>query len=425
MSKLQPTPRRVRVERNIYKRGDGAFEVGFRDGSGKQRWRTVPGGIQAARALRNDLLARRNRGDQVAANPRLRFSEAADCWLDGPVMDLREQTRNSYRWAVDRHLRRRFATRRVDAVTADDLAGLVRELRDEGLTDPTIGKVLGVVNRIYRYATRRLGYAGPNPQTQLLRTERPRMSAARPRRIFLGTELEETITAAGEPYRTMFILAALTGARVSELIALTWADVQLDDLEDATVAFVRQLDRKGNVSPSKTERSARSVPVPRELALILARHKLACRDGRPEAFVFATSTGRSIGQRNVSRALQAAQRRAHTKEGRPTFPQLHGGSPKPHRGSLPSMHSFRHTVATRALLAGESVDEVAFLLGHVNANVTRAVYTHEVNDARRRAFRRSAMVAEYKHAIEAAGTPCVRQDTPMKIEEVLEIRSGS
>ncbi|MGO9958580.1 MAG: hypothetical protein ACLP50_21885 [Solirubrobacteraceae bacterium] len=35
------------------------------------------------------------------------------------------------------------------------------------------------------------------------------------------------------------------------------------------------------------------------------------------------------------------------------------------------MHSFRHTVASRALLAGESVDEIAFLLGHRDANVTR------------------------------------------------------
>ena len=29
------------------------------------------------------------------------------------------------------------------------------------------------------------------------------------------------------------------------------------------------------------------------------------------------------------------------------------------------MHSVRNTVARRALLAGESVDEVAFLLGHL------------------------------------------------------------
>ena len=66
----------------------------------------------------------------------------------------------------------------------------------------------------------------------------------------------------------------------------------------------------------------------------------------------------------------------------------------PH-GAVPSMHSFRHTVASRALLAGESVDEVAFLLGHRDANVTRAVYVRELSDARRRTMRRSRMVAEF------------------------------
>jgi integrase len=64
-------------------------------------------------------------------------------------------------------------------------------------------------------------------------------------------------------------------------------------------------------------------------------------------------------------------------------------------GDLPSMHSFRHTVASRALLAGESVDEIAFLLGHRDANVTRAVYVRELADTRRRSMRRSRMLAEY------------------------------
>jgi integrase len=59
------------------------------------------------------------------------------------------------------------------------------------------------------------------------------------------------------------------------------------------------------------------------------------------------------------------------------------------------MHSFRHTVASLALLAGESVDEVAFLLGHRDGTVTRTVYVREVADARRRALRRSRMAAEY------------------------------
>ena len=66
----------------------------------------------------------------------------------------------------------------------------------------------------------------------------------------------------------------------------------------------------------------------------------------------------------------------------------------PH-GVLPSMHSFRHTVASRAIPAGESVDEVAFLLGHRDANVTRAVDVRELADARRRSMRRSHMLAEF------------------------------
>lgn len=59
-------------------------------------------------------------------------------------------------------------------------------------------------------------------------------------------------------------------------------------------------------------------------------------------------------------------------------------------GVLPSMHSFRHTVASRVLLAGESVDEAGFLLGHRDGNVTRTVYVRETADARRRAMQRSA-----------------------------------
>ena len=59
-------------------------------------------------------------------------------------------------------------------------------------------------------------------------------------------------------------------------------------------------------------------------------------------------------------------------------------------------------MASRALLAGESVGEVAFLLGHRDGTVTRTVYVREVADARRRALRRSRMTAEYAGALRVA-----------------------
>ena len=400
MNSTPSAPRRVRVERNIYRRPTGVFEVGYKDTSGKQRWRTVDGGITAARALRDQLIAQRNRREPAPDNVRLRFADAADQWLTGPVTDLRQTTRDCYRNAVDNHLRARFGTRRLDAVTPDDLAALVRELRSEGRAEASIAICVGVTNRIYRYAARRLGWVGSNPVSLMLPSERPKPSQAKRRRLFEGTELEETIAAATEPYKTLFTVAALTGARLSELLGLTWANLHLEPIDDAEIEFAHQIDRKGQIRPTKTSESARTVPIPTQLAQILVNHRSCCTHLELADFVFATRSGRAISQRNTVRALRAAQGAARTADGQLTYQILHetdvAGRPVdiPH-GALPSMHSFRHTVASRALLAGESIDEVAFLLGHRDANVTRAVYLRELSDARRRAMRRSRISTEF------------------------------
>jgi integrase len=365
MSGPDHTQRRVRVERNIYRRPTGVLEVGFKDGAGIQRWRTVDGGIMAARALRDDLLARRGRGEVVSRDARPRFGGAADERLNGPVLDLRASTQAGYRNAVEQHLRARFGGRKLDDVTADDLAAMVRDLRGAGKSEATSLVVLGVTGRIYKLAARRLGWHEPDDPDALIRAAEG-FSGQAP--IFTGEQIEQTITVAPEPIRTMFTVAALTGARMSELCGLTWADVTLADLDKAELTFAWQIDRTGDRRPTKTHGSARTVPIPRELAVLLARHKLAARDMGPEAFVFATRTRHPFGQRNVQRALRRAHSDARDGDGRPTFPILHeldvcGDPVKVPQGALPSMHSFRHTVASRALLAGESVDEVAFLRG--------------------------------------------------------------
>src|SRR5947209_829725 len=135
MSAPTNEPRRVRVERNIYRRPTGVLEVGFKDASSIQRWRTVDGGIMAARKLRDELLARRGRGEIVAPDSRLRFGEAADLWLAGPVQDLRATTQAGYRSAIEQHLLRRYGNHKLDSITADDLAALVRDMRKEGKSE--------------------------------------------------------------------------------------------------------------------------------------------------------------------------------------------------------------------------------------------------------------------------------------------------
>src|ERR1700744_397951 len=269
MAESPKTRRRGRVERGIYRRATGVFEVGFKDEVGRQRWRTVDGGILGARKPREGRGARRARGESVAPRPKPKLGEAADSWLEGPVLDLRETTQAKYRSIVNEHLRRRFGARRLDAIVADDLAGLVREMRTEGKSEATIAVVLGVVGQIYKFAARRLGWKGTIPTTLMLRSERPKVSHAKRRPIFTGEQLEQTIAAAHEPFRTLFTVAALTGARISELCGLTWADIRIDDIDEAEIEFGWQVDRHGNRRPTKTDGSARTVPIPRELAEVL------------------------------------------------------------------------------------------------------------------------------------------------------------
>ena len=233
------------------------------------------------------------------------------------MLDLRARTQECYRNDVEQHLAPGFGHRRLDAISPDDLALLVRDPRSRGFSESTIVIVLGVTNRVYRYAARRLGWTGANPVSLMFPSERPKPSQGKRRRIFEERELDQTVRAAGEPYRTLFTVAALTGARLSELLALTWADARLDDLEDAELEFGYQVDRHGKRQATKTDGSARTVPIPRELALMLAHHKFGSRFSQATDFLFCTRTGRPLGQRSVTPALREAQRTATDEGGTP------------------------------------------------------------------------------------------------------------
>ena len=155
----------------------------------------------------------------------------------------------------------RFATSRLDGISADDLALLVRDLREADKSEATIAVALAVVGRVYRFAARRLGWSGTSPTTLLLSSERPKISQAKRRPIFTSEQLEQTIVAAHEPSKSLFAVAALTGARISELCGLIWADARIDDVDEAEIEFGWQVDRHGNRRPTKTDGSARTVPI--------------------------------------------------------------------------------------------------------------------------------------------------------------------
>lgn len=100
-------------------------------------------------------------------------------------------------------------------------------MRAAGPSEWTISGALMVAGQVFRHAARRLGWHGTSPTMLLERGERPHVASTAKRRIFRGDVPARTIAAAGEPCRTLFATAAITGARESDLLGLIWRDVDL------------------------------------------------------------------------------------------------------------------------------------------------------------------------------------------------------
>lgn len=163
----------------------------------------------------------------------------------------------------------------------------------------------------------------------------------------------------------LWALALRIGGRMSELIGLTWADV---DLERGTVTIRRQLagkdERGGPVwkERAKSEAGTRLVHLPRSAREALVRHR-ARQDGERVRFaslyadyglVFATRYGRPLTKGAVYKQWHRACR--------------HAGVP------VVRFHETRHTAASTYLGAGVTLAEVSQILGHATPAITAKIY---------------------------------------------------
>lgn len=161
-------------------------------------------------------------------------------------------------------------------------------------------------------------------------------------------------------------LALESGQRESELIAITWPDV---DLAARTVVIGYALGREGGeivrVEP-KTEGSRHTIPITEPMAEALRSHRakqhrerLATGNGGPyDGLVFTRPNGRPY----YSKAL------------------LNEWYPLLERAGLPKVrfHDLRHSTATILLSLGWTLEDVKQLLGHSTITLTSDTYSHAV-----------------------------------------------
>ena len=392
--------RRQRVQPGIYTRttaiGRKAFEIGFRDAPGKQRWRRVEGGITSARAALADQHSKRARGERVAADPRLRFDDAAQAWWDARAVRLRPTTQATYSACLG-HLRVRFGRARLSDITPADVAAFITAQQDAGFKGWTIRGQVTVLSAVYKFASRHLGYVGQSPVALLDRVERPSIEDERAKRVLAPDELQRLIAAVDEPYRLIFELAAETGARLGETLGLVWGEV---DLDQQTVTFTHQLSR-GARMPLKTARSRRCIEITPTLVAKLRGAKLAAGPSGPHDFVFLTRKAtphdhRNVGGRVLARAVKRAGLEAVERDGQVVE-------------HAPTFHNLRHSHGSALIAAGWDIEEVSARLGYSDVGTTQRAYVDAYEAARRSQQRRHRLAQMYA----AEDTPADGIVTPL------------
>ena len=241
----------------------------------------------------------------------------------------------------------------LDAVTPAAISKWVNGMSREGLAGKTIANRHGFLSGVMKAAVR-AGHVPANPcdGTRIPKTERGEM-------VFLtGQEFATFLAHVRPDSQDLVSILPATGLRWGEATALQARDI---DIEHATLTVSRAwkwTDSKDHVlGPPKTQRSRRTIALPRQAVEVLERRieGLASED-----FIFTNSAGRPWrGPRFHTAVWQPAARAAQAT-----------------LGKKPRIHDMRHTCASWMIRAGVSLPVIQRHLGHESITTTVDRYGH-------------------------------------------------
>ncbi len=313
------------------RRGD-AWElrvyVGTDPVTGKQRYasRTVRGGKREAQRALNEMVSDAERGLVVRTNATT--GELIEAWFEHAAGDFSPKTVKETRGFIDRNLLPAVGAVPLSKLKASDLDRFYRRLLTSGavgaggLAPATVRRIHGILRRALAQGVK-WGWLGVNPAATTTPPRVPHPEITPPS----STDLTRVLRRASEssPELACFlVLAAATGARRSELMALRWRDV---DIADGTVRIERGvvMGPAGLVEKDTKTHAARRVALDERTVQIVTDHSVRmteravmCRaDLTEDSFVFLRYADGADGARvrsDIDALLQARFPVAETRD---------------------------------------------------------------------------------------------------------------
>ena len=313
----------------------------------------------------------RNRGEAEKAIIALRSSINAEIGTPKSVCDLAAHYRKheltterkafstieSHRVLFRRHIEPRWGHFQLGAVRTMQVEEWVHSL---SLAPSSKAKLKSILSTLYNHAIR-YEWLTFNPISRV-RTSSKRL---RDKDILTPEEFQHLAEQLSVRDRAMVLLAGSTGLRRSEMIALTWSDLDTRTME-VTVLRSCVRNRFGN---TKTESSRRPVP----LHPIVLNALLDWRTESPYAtdadFLFPSIRLKGDKPLSPDSLLEKNIRPALVRAGIV--------------GKQIGWHSFRHSLATNLRALGVDIKVAQELLRHASSRTTLDIYTRAVSQQKR------------------------------------------
>lgn len=282
-----------------------------------------------------------------------RFEDCVDQWDKWHETQISESSIHSYKQPT-KDVRDWFAGRYIREITADEVNAFVLALAAKGYAKSTVQIRMNCLNMIFDYGmVHRYCQHNPCGPVRLPKGLRKGKRTAPDDSIL---EIIENSTKTGGALFAYILM--YTGLRKSELLALRWEDVDLEN----RVIYVRRnlyyISKDAKIKEPKTDAGKRTVGIVDKLAAVLPEP--GC------GYVFGGE-----------KPLTDTQYKKMWRE----FLAEYGLMDEDGKGRF-TPHQLRHAFATTLFEAGVEEMDTKEIMGHASIQVTRDVYTHIRNSRR-------------------------------------------
>lgn len=239
--------------------------------------------------------------------------------------------------------------------------------RMENLENPTVDKIRRVMNLVFKHKqTYRL--IPRTEEANPLKFVRVKTQSEYDAKVITPEQCFEVLMTMPQLERTLTLLIAATGLRVSECLGLQWADI---DYENQQI-HVRRKWTGGKAGKPKSKASKNPVPmVPLLAGFIRQWHELTTY-AQPTDWMFASSRRKGRRPRVANMLVEDYLRPAAVKAG-----VLKEGE-KVRFG----FHNLRHSLASFLVRKGTDAKTVQAMLRHSDVATTLGIYAHSTSEDR-------------------------------------------